>query len=579
MPTDEILAFQRVKSVIIIIVSCEVRLSSRLRTILVAVGKRKAFQISPNPAEQYFESGIQISLYMNASINGPLALIILDGWGFAPPSDDNAIALAHTPYYDEICSKFPRTSISASGIPVGLADAMPGNAEIGHIQLGAGRVVGTEASRIADAISSGAFFENSVLKSEFEKAAGSGGAVHLIGLLSDGGIHSSPDSLYALLRMAKRNGAKEVFVHGILDGRDVPPRTADIYVEALEVKLADIGIGRIASLCGRFYAMDGTGRWERTARAFTMLVHGEGERSSDPLTAVRSSFLRGISDEFIAPIVIESEQNEPVAKIKDGDLVIFFNHRADTMRQLVRSLGVPEPGETAAASKPAISVVCLTQYDKSFGLPAAFDSSPETNSLARILADNGIGNLRISETDRFQHVTRFFNCGDEAPLNCEEHIEVSSQESEIRDADPEMQSFKIADKLISGIETGKCSFFVANFPAADMSAETGDLGRTIEAIQFVDTCLGGVLDAIRERGGTAIITSTHGHCEQMKERTTGEANRFPSANPVPFHIINEKLIGKRLREGGCLSDVAPTILSLLGINNPPEMTGRDLRNS
>lgn len=513
---------------------------------------------------------------MNPLPNNPLALIILDGWGIAPRSDDNAIVLAHTPHYDEICARYPSTSIAAAGAPVGLAENGAGNAEIGHIQLGAGRVVDTEAARIAAAVNSGGFFENPVLKHKFEEAAGRRAAIHLIGLLSDGGIHSSLDSLYALLRMAKRHKVSEVFVHGILDGRDVPPRTADIYVEALEVKLADIGVGRIASLCGRFYAMDSAGNWERTARAYTMLVHAEGERALDPLSAVRSSFLRGISDEFVAPIVIERQPNEPVATIKDGDLVVFFNHRADTMRQLVRSVAVPDPGVAVKTSKPEISVVCLTQYEKSFGLPAAFESSPEINSFARILADKGIGNYRISETDRFQHVTRFFNCGDDDSIGSEEHVEVASAEAEIRESEPEMQSFKIADRLISGLEMGKCSVFVANFPAADISAETGDLARTIESIQFVDTCLGGVLDAVRQHGGTAIITSSHGHCEKMRE-PAGKPNRFPTANPVPFHIVNEKLIGTRLRQDGSLSDVAPTMLSLLGLEKPPEMTGQDLR--
>lgn len=542
--------------------------------------KRIACRIFPDPSN-FFDSCSSGSLFhdhfcMNPSSNNPLALIILDGWGVAARGDDNAIALAHTPYYDEICTKYPATSIAAAGARVGLAENVAGSAEIGHIQLGAGRIVGTEASRIAAAIDSGEIFDNPVLKGAFDEATGRKSAVHLIGLLSDGGIHSSLDSLYALLRMAKRHKLSEVFVHGILDGRDVPARTADIYVEALEIKLADIGVGRIASLCGRFYAMDGAGNWERTARAYTLLVHGEGERASDPLSAVRSSFLRGISDEFIAPIVIEDHANEPVATIKDGDLVVFFNHRADTIRQLVRSVAVPDPGVAEKSSKPEISVVCLTQYDKSFGLPAAFESGRETNPLARILADNGVGNFRISETDRFQHVTRFFNCGDDDSLGSEEHIQVASADAEIRESEPEMQSFKIADRLITGIELGKCNVFVANFPAADISAETGDIARTIEAIQFVDTCLGGVLETVRKCGGTAIITSSHGHCESMRE-PAGKPNRFPTTNPVPFHIVNEKLIGTRLRPDGSLSDVAPTMLSLLGFEKPPEMTGRDLR--
>src|SRR5687768_3899939 len=299
---------------------------------------------------------------MNSKIQRPLALIVLDGWGFSADVDGNAVALAHTPNYDEICMRYPRTQLAASGESVGLAFGAPGNAEAGHLNMGSGRVVQTDIARIAQAVRSGDFERNNVLQPAMAHAAAAGKPVHLIGLLSDGGVHSSPENLYALLRMAKREGVKDVFVHGILDGRDVPPRTADVYVEALEIKMADIGIGKIATLCGRFFAMDSSENWERTARAYTMLVHAEGERAFDARIAVRNSFLRGIADEFIAPIVVEKDTDVPVATVRDGDVVVFFSHRADTMRQLARSLAVPDPG--AASSKPKIEAICLTEYDR-----------------------------------------------------------------------------------------------------------------------------------------------------------------------------------------------------------------------
>ncbi|MGE3467183.1 MAG: 2,3-bisphosphoglycerate-independent phosphoglycerate mutase, partial [Pyrinomonadaceae bacterium] len=304
-----------------------------------------------------------------AKTDRPVALVILDGWGYAPRTEGNAIAIANTPYYDEICSKYPMTTLSASGTAVGQAEDHPGNAEVGHLNLGTGRVAQTELSKIRSAVASGEFAENPVLTRALTKAKTDGSPVHLIGMLSDADIHSSMENLFALLRMAEDFGLQEVFVHGILDGLDVSERTADIYVEALDIKMADIGVGRIATLCGRYLAMDDGGNWERTARVFTMLVHGEGERSDDAVTAIRNSFLRGISDEFIAPIVLEKEPGVPVATIKNGDLVIFFNHRAETMRQLVRSLCVPEG---SSGAKPSVETVCLTEFDRSFNLPAAF---------------------------------------------------------------------------------------------------------------------------------------------------------------------------------------------------------------
>ena len=513
---------------------------------------------------------------MNKGNSRPLALIILDGWGVASTnSGGNAIAMAHTPYYDEICARYPQTSLAAAGESVGLERDAAGNAEVGHLNIGAGRVVHADATRISEAINTGEFFENPVLRPAFADAARGARSLHLIGLLSDAGTHASMESLYALLRMARREGIQDVFVHGILDGRDVPARSADIYVEALEIKMADIGVGRIATLCGRFFAMDSTEKWERTARAYTMLVHAEGERAADAGTAVRNSFLRGISDEFIAPIVLESEPGSPLATVANGDLVVFFNHRADTMRQLARFLAVPNQGSNAA--KPEITTICLTEYDRSFGLPVAFAAEPARNVLANVLAEVKVSNYRIAETDRFQHISKFFNAGSTTDQFYEKQILVETSDKSNRENEPEMESFKVADRALRAIEADSNGLFIVNFAAPDIVAETGNLEKTVEAIQYVDTCLGGVLAKIRELNGVAVVTSSHGSCEEMLQTRGGDASRFPTSNKVPFHIVDDATESVELRDDGSLSDIAPTILGILGIEKPAEMTGSDLR--
>ncbi|MBC7899114.1 MAG: 2,3-bisphosphoglycerate-independent phosphoglycerate mutase [Saprospiraceae bacterium] len=495
----------------------------------------------------------------------PLALIILDGWGISSRKDGNAIALAHTPFYDEISANYPKTSLSASGTSVGLPADATGNAEIGHMSIGAGRIVRTDVSRIEQAVESGLFFENEVLKTAFAESKANKSSVHLIGLLSDGGVHSSTENLFGLLRMAKREGVSDVFVHCILDGRDVQPRTADIYAEALEIKMADIGIGRIASLCGRFFAMDSSENWERTARAFTMLVHAEGERSADAASAIRASFLRGIADEFIAPIVIESEPGIPAATVKDGDVVIFFNHRADSMKQLARSLSVA--GDSANLK---VSTVCLTEYDHSFDLPVAFPPESEINTLGQLLADSGIPNYRIAEDDRIAHVTHFFNGAADGASQYEQSIHVPSTAA-TREAEPEMKSFKVTDMFLRAVEADAHGVFIVNLPASDLVAESGSLEKTIESVQFVDTCLGAIVEKIRNENGVAVITSSHGNCEEML------SGRGTTGNSVPFHLIAECVDGMALRENGSLQDIAPTILGIMGIEKPAEMTGSDLR--
>lgn len=507
----------------------------------------------------------------------PIALVIIDGWGYSPRTEGNAIALAHTPFYDEICARFPKTTLVASGSRVGLTPDMPGNSEVGHLNIGAGRIVQTDVSRISNSIKTGKFFENAVLKEAFAKAKTNAAAVHLVGLLSDGEVHSSPDTLFALLRMARNFRLNDVFIHPILDGRDVAPRTADIYTEALEIKMADIGTGKIATLCGRYYAMDREENWERTARAYTMLVHGEGERASDAVTAIRASFLRGISDEFIAPIVLE-ENGAPVGTVKNGDVVIFFNHRSDRMRQLVKSLAIADYNEFVTYGKPRVYAVCMTEYDRVFNLPVAFRQENEENVLAKIFAENEISNCRVTETEKYPHLTYFFNGGVEVEHAHEQRMLVPSPKQKSFELQPEASCFKVTDKLLRGLEADETEVFVVNLGAPDMVAHSGNLEKTIEAVQFVDTCLGGIVDKILEVGGVAMITSDHGNCEEMADLLTGEPNNAHTMNPVPFHLIDARANGvTRLRDDGALEDVAPTILAMLGIEKPEEMTGKDLR--
>jgi 2,3-bisphosphoglycerate-independent phosphoglycerate mutase len=509
----------------------------------------------------------------------PLALIIIDGWGYSPNSEANAIALASTPYYDELSKTYPQTLLAAHGTRVGLPAGIMGNSEVGHLNIGAGRVIRMDVSRVDHDIQSGEFFRNEVLVAAMEGVKKRNKSLHLMGLVSDGQVHSSLEHLHALLRMAKDHGLQQVFVHCFLDGRDTPPTSAAAYVEALQRKIQEIGCGQIASLVGRYYAMDRDKRWERTKRAYDLLVHGEGERARDPVEAIRRSYERGVTDEFVEPIIITKDNGEPVATFKDGDAVIFFNFRPDRARQITRALAVPDFTEFDVHDRPKIDFVCFTVYDRTFPLAIAFPPRQHRNVLAEVWGNSGISNYRLAETEKYAHVTYFFNGGVENEYPCERRLLVPSPKIATYDLQPQMSAFKVTDKVLCGIEEGGTDVFVINFANPDMVGHTGKLEKTIEACQYVDTCLGWIAKCIRQAHGITIITADHGNAEQMIDPKTGGPHTAHTTNPVPFHLIDEASRGMKLREGGALEDVAPTILGILGIEKPAEMTGRDLRKA
>jgi 2,3-bisphosphoglycerate-independent phosphoglycerate mutase len=507
----------------------------------------------------------------------PLALIILDGFGYRAEREGNAIAMADMPFYDELLEKYPHTLLQASGECVGLPRGIMGNSNVGHLCLGAGRVLRTDVERINHEIKTGEFFQNLVLNAAIDSAVKNDRAIHLMGLVSDGLVHSSQEHAYALLRLAKDREAKRVFVHCFLDGRDTPPASATQYVQAMQQKCREIGAGRVASVIGRYYAMDRDKRWDRIERAYKLLVNGEGERANDPVAAIKKSYERNVTDEFVEPIVCVGDDGNPVGKIEDGDSVIFFNFRADRARQITSALAVPGFSEFPISNRPHTHFVCFAVYDKTYPLPVAFSPEEPRNILADIFVANTIENYRMAETEKYAHVTYFFNGGAEREFPHEKRLLVPSPKVATYDLAPEMSAFKITDKLLRAIEGREADVFIVNFANTDMVGHTGKLDKTIEACQHVDTCLGWVTKAMRAAGGTTLITADHGNAELMIDPKTGQPHTAHTTNPVPFHLIDEGSLGAKLREGGALEDVAPTMIGLLGIEKPQEMTGKDLR--
>lgn len=507
----------------------------------------------------------------------PLALIIIDGWGYSAAREGNAIALAATPFYDELCEKYPLTLLEAHGSRVGLPAGVMGNSEVGHLNIGSGRVIRMDVSLVDHEIETGEFFRDDVVLQAMRRARDNGKSVHLLGLVSDGQVHSSITHLYALLKMAADNRVERVFIHCFLDGRDTPPSSAAQYVAAVQRKIEEIGCGEIASLVGRYYAMDRDKRWERTQRAYDLLTKAIGLRANDPLAAIDESYQAGITDEFVEPVAIVRKDGAPVATIENGDSVIFFNFRPDRARQLTRALAVAGFGEFPTVDLSALAFVCFTMYDATFNLPVAFPPRQHRNVLAEVWASVCVQNYRLAETEKYAHVTYFFNGGVEKEHECEKRLLVPSPKIATYDLAPEMSAFKVTDKVLRGIDEGDSDVFVVNFANPDMVGHTGKLDKTIEACQYVDTCLGWITKRMGTARGVTLITADHGNAEQMIDPMTGSPHTAHTINPVPFHLIDEDSVGIKLREGGALEDIAPTMLALLGMDKPAEMTGRDLR--
>ncbi|MFN2385514.1 MAG: 2,3-bisphosphoglycerate-independent phosphoglycerate mutase [Thermoanaerobaculia bacterium] len=501
----------------------------------------------------------------------PLVLLICDGWGEAPDGQGNAITRARTPVFDRWRREFPWTTLTASGEAVGLPDGLMGNSEVGHLNLGAGRMVPQDQLRIDLALRDGSFFSNPALSAACRHARENDATLHLLGLLSDGGVHSQQRHLHALLALAAREGVPRTRVHVFTDGRDTPPQSALRYVAELE-RAAEPHGSVAATVSGRYFAMDRDGRWDRIEKAYAAMVRGEGRTARSAFAAVEAAYARGETDEFIEPTVL-LRGGEPAGTIRDGDAAIFFNFRADRARQLTHALTEPAFREFPRAA-PIVQLVTFTEYKKEFSLLVAFPTPALRNILAEVWAADGVRNLRVAETEKYAHVTYFFNGGVEPPFPGEERILVPSWRGATYDLHPEMSAAAITRELETALSGGRFAAFVVNFANVDMVGHTGKLAETIQAIEVLDSCFGQVEAAVLASGGLLVMTADHGNAEQMTDAATGQPHTAHTSNPVPFVIAGP---GPRLREGGTLADVAPTLLALQGIPVPAEMTGRDLR--
>jgi 2,3-bisphosphoglycerate-independent phosphoglycerate mutase len=500
------------------------------------------------------------------------ALIIFDGWGIRAAREANAIAAAHTPVMDRLLATEAHTALEASGEAVGLPPGVMGNSEVGHLTIGAGRVIYQDLMRITKAIESGAFFRNEVLLGAIRRAKAAGRTLHLWGLLSDGSVHSHIDHLFALLDLATREDLEKIAVHAVLDGRDKPPRSALPFLDALEDKLAAIGRGRIATVQGRYFAMDRDKRWDRTERAWRAIVEGSGRRAQSVRKAVERSYAMDSSDEFIEPHVIGAP-----ARLEDGDQVVCFNFRADRARQLTAALALSAFDGFKRPRIAKIGYACMTEYDRSFGLPLAFGPEDVKNTLAEVLANAKISNLRVAETEKYAHVTYFLNGGVEKPFALEERVLIPSAKVATYDLEPQMRAAEIARRAAEAIQSGGFGVVIMNFANPDMVGHTGDMAATVKAVEAADAALGIVIAALEKRAGLALITSDHGNAEFMADPLTGQPHTAHTTNPVPLILYDPNFKGN-LKNGGTLSDVAPTLLGMLSLKAPAEMTGRDLRD-
>ncbi|GAB7386658.1 2,3-bisphosphoglycerate-independent phosphoglycerate mutase [Bacillaceae bacterium] len=504
----------------------------------------------------------------------PLALIILDGFALRDEVYGNAVAQAKKPNFDRYWSAYPHTTLRASGEAVGLPPGQMGNSEVGHLNLGAGRIVYQDLTRVTKAIEEGEFFQNETFLNAIRHVKENGTKLHLYGLLSDGGVHSHIDHLFALLELAKRQNLKEVYVHAFLDGRDVAPDSAIVYIERLLAKMAELGVGKLATVQGRYYAMDRDRRWERTEKAYRAMVYGEGPKYRDPITAVKESYEKSIFDEFVMPTVIVDENGRPVAKIEDGDAVIFYNFRPDRAIQLSQAFTNEDfRGFDRGPGHPKnLYYVCLTHFSETVNGYVAYKPTNLDNTLGEVLTQHGLKQLRIAETEKYPHVTFFFSGGREEEFPGETRILIDSPKVATYDLKPEMSAYEVTDAVVKEIEADKHDVIILNYANPDMVGHSGKMEPTIKAVEAVDECLGRVVETIFAKGGVAVITADHGNADYMLDEK-GNPVTSHSTFPVPFIVTQE---GVKLREDGILADVAPTLLKLLGIEQPKEMTGKPL---
>jgi 2,3-bisphosphoglycerate-independent phosphoglycerate mutase len=511
------------------------------------------------------------------ALRRPLVFCILDGFGLAPASPTNAISVARKPNWDRFWSEAPHARLSASGEDVGLPAGQFGNSEVGHLNLGAGRIVYQEILRITRAIRDGSFFENPALVAACEHVRRTGGALHLLGLVSDGGVHSHITHLGGLLELARRRGVARVFLHAFLDGRDTPPRSALRYVEETEKMFAATGLGRCASVSGRYYAMDRDQRWERTEAAYRAMVRGEGESASSFREAVERGYARGENDEFVKPTVIR-EGGAPVAVIRSGDACVCFNFRPDRARQITRALALGDVPFDRPDRPRDLLYVCLTQYQSEFGLPVAFPPQPVTGTLGEVYATHGLRQLRLAETEKYAHVTYFFSGGVEKPMAGEDRLLIPSPKVATYDLAPAMSAFGITEALEADLARGEHDLVVMNYANADMVGHTGVLPAAIQAIETLDLCLGRVEAAVRRASGVLLVTADHGNAEQMWDEKHQCPHTAHTDHLVPLVVLGDDDASLRLRDGK-LADVAPTILCWVGMSPSDAMTGENLARS
>ena len=507
---------------------------------------------------------------------GAVVLVVLDGWGFRRGGDGNAIELARSPTWHALWERSPRTLLEASGRDVGLPEGQMGNSEVGHLNLGAGRIVPQDIVRVSDAIASGEFFDSPPLLRLCADVRRRGGTLHLFGLIGPGGVHALDRHIAACLDLAERQRMPRVAIQAALDGRDTPPASARDYMREL-VRTAR-GRAPVATIAGRYYAMDRDKRWDRTKLAFDAMMHGAGPAVSDPVDAIGAAYARGETDEFVKPLVVAGPDGAPVAPIRAGDGVFCFNFRADRMRQMVRAWTQPDFAGFDRGGAPLVDLVTMTEYDATFTVPVVFGPMALEEILADVVSRNGLGMLRTAETEKYAHVTYFFNGGVETPYRGEERLLVDSQKVATYDLKPEMSAAGITDVLCRGIEQRRHDFILANYANGDMVGHTGKLEAAVRAVETVDGCLARVVASASKAGASLLITADHGNCELMIDPETGGPHTAHTTNPVPFLLLDPAFRGT-LRPGGSLRDVGPTVLELLGLEPPRVMTGRDLREA